>query len=39
MVSLVPTKPLTVENFHDFPALGRFAIRDLKQIVGVGVIK
>jgi len=39
MVELVPTKPLCVENFAEFPPLGRFAIRDMKQTVAVGVIK
>ena len=39
IVELEPTKPLCVETFTDFPPLGRFAIRDMRQTVGVGVIK
>jgi len=39
MVVLVPTKPLCVESFSDYPPLGRFAVRDMKQTVAVGVIK
>jgi elongation factor 1-alpha len=39
MVNLVPTKPLTVETFSDYPPLGRFAVRDMRQTVAVGVIK
>jgi elongation factor 1-alpha len=34
-----PTKPLCVESFTDFPPLGRFAVRDMRQTVAVGVIK
>jgi elongation factor 1-alpha len=39
MVRLVPSKPLCVENFADYPPLGRFAVRDMRQTVAVGVIK
>ncbi|CAH8824968.1 unnamed protein product [Trichobilharzia szidati] len=39
MVELVPTKPLCVEPFQQYPPLGRFAVRDMKQTVAVGVIK
>ncbi|XP_026056962.1 elongation factor 1-alpha-like [Carassius auratus] len=38
-VKLVPNKPLCVESFFHYPPLGRFAVRDLKQTVAVGVIK
>merc|ERR1711957_722413 len=34
-----PTKPLCVESFTDYPPLGRFAVRDMRQTVAVGVIK
>jgi len=34
-----PTKPMCVETFTDFPPLGRFAVRDMRQTVAVGVIK
>lgn len=39
LVEMVPSKPLCVEKFTDFPPLGRFAIRDMRQTVGVGVVK
>merc|ERR1712130_310640 len=39
MIDLVPQKPMVVETFSDFPPLGRFAVRDMKQTVAVGVIK
>jgi len=39
IVELEPTKPLCVETFTDFPPLGRFAVRDMRQTVAVGVIK
>ena len=39
IVEFEPTKPLCVEPFADFPPLGRFAIRDMRQTVGVGVVK
>ena len=39
MVNLVPTKPLCVESFAEYPPLGRFAVRDMRQTVAVGVIK
>jgi elongation factor 1-alpha len=39
MVTLEPTKPLCVESFNEYPPLGRFAVRDMRQTVAVGVIK
>jgi elongation factor 1-alpha len=39
MVRLVPSKPMCVETFADYPPLGRFAVRDMRQTVAVGVIK
>jgi len=39
MVELVPQKPMVVETFAQYPPLGRFAVRDMKQTVAVGVIK
>jgi len=39
MVTLEPTKPMVVESFNDYPPLGRFAVRDMRQTVAVGVIK
>lgn len=39
IVDLVPSKPMCVESFTDYPPLGRFAVRDMRQTVAVGVIK
>lgn len=39
MISLVPSKPMCVEKFSDYAPLGRFAVRDMRQTVAVGVIK
>ena len=39
MVDLVPQKPMCVEAFGTYPPLGRFAVRDMRQTVAVGVIK
>ena len=39
MVTLEPTKPMCVEAFSEYPPLGRFAVRDMRQTVAVGVIK
>jgi len=39
MVRMVPQKPMCVEAFNQYPPLGRFAVRDMKQTVAVGVIK
>ena len=39
LVKCVPTRPFCVEPFTDFPPLGRFAIRDMRQTVGVGIVK
>ena len=36
---MLPTKPMCVETFSDYPPLGRFAVRDMRQTVAVGVIK
>merc|ERR1711862_379787 len=39
IVLLTPSKPMCVEPFAEFPPLGRFAVRDMRQTVAVGVIK
>jgi len=39
MVRMIPQKPMCVETFADYPPLGRFAVRDMRQTVAVGVIK
>ncbi|KAA0193740.1 Translation elongation factor 1 alpha [Fasciolopsis buskii] len=38
-VVMVPSKPMCVETFSEHPPLGRFAVRDMKQTVAVGVVK
>ncbi|MFQ6648089.1 hypothetical protein Gotur_020920 [Gossypium turneri] len=38
-VKMVPTKPMVVETFAEYPPLGRFAVRDIWQTVAVGVIE
>ena len=39
LVRMIPQKPMCVEAFNQYPPLGRFAVRDMKQTVAVGVIK
>lgn len=39
LITLTPTKPMCVESFAEYPPLGRFAVRDMKQTVAVGVVK
>ena len=39
LCKLVPMKPFVCETFHDFPPLGRFAVRDSKHTIAVGIIK
>lgn len=39
MVNMEPSKPMCVESFQEYPPLGRFAVRDMRQTVAVGVIK
>jgi elongation factor 1-alpha len=39
MAILEPQKPMCVEAFSDYAPLGRFAVRDMRQTVAVGVIK
>ncbi len=38
LVEIVPLKPVVVERFQDFPALGRFAVRDMSRTVAVGIV-
>lgn len=38
-IVLLPKKNMCVETFKEYPPLGRFAVRDMKQTVAVGVIK
>jgi elongation factor 1-alpha len=37
-VVMSPMRPLVVESFKAYPPLGRFAVRDMKMTVAVGVI-
>jgi len=39
MINLVPSKPMCVEAFSEYQPLGRFAVRDMRQTVAVGIIK
>ncbi|CAI4055488.1 hypothetical protein SKDZ_02G2240 [Saccharomyces kudriavzevii ZP591] len=39
LVKFIPSKPMCVEAFSEYPPLGRFAVRDMRQTVAVGVIK
>lgn len=39
IINLIPSKPMCVEAFSQYPPLGRFAVRDMRQTVAVGVIK
>merc|ERR1719264_851137 len=39
IVKMLPTKPMCVEPFSQYAPLGRFAVRDMRQTVAVGVIK
>lgn len=39
LCTLRPSKPMVVETFKEYAPLGRFAVRDMKQTVAVGVVK
>jgi len=39
MVDMLPSKPMCVEKFAEYAPLGRFAVRDMRQTVAVGIIK
>merc|ERR1712066_123733 len=39
IVKMLPSKPMCVEPFQKYAPLGRFAVRDMRQTVAVGVIK
>jgi elongation factor 1-alpha len=38
IVEIRPTKPVCVEKYSEYPALGRFAMRDMGQTVAAGVV-
>lgn len=39
LIRMKPTKGMVVEKFSEYAPLGRFAVRDMRQTVAVGVIK
>jgi len=39
LVTMEPTKDMCVESYAEYPPLGRFAVRDMRQTVAVGIIK
>merc|ERR1711977_92728 len=39
LVDMAPSKPMCVESFSEYAPLGRFAVRDMRQTVAVGVIQ
>eukprot|EP01084_Bolivina_argentea_P062802 114794_1 len=39
IVLMKPTKPMVVEPYKSYAPLGRFAVRDMRQTVAVGIIK
>lgn len=39
IVKFIPSKPMCVESFTEYPPLGRFAVRDMRVTVAVGVVK
>jgi len=39
IVRMEPSKPMCVEAFSEYPPLGRFAVRDMRKTVAVGVIQ
>ncbi|KEH38842.1 GTP-binding elongation factor Tu family protein [Medicago truncatula] len=38
VVKMIPMKPMVVEGINEYPSLGRFAVRDMRQTVAVGII-
>ena len=38
VVRFVPLQPTAMENFKDFPQLGRFALRDMGTTIGAGIV-
>ena len=39
IVTCEPTKPMVVEGFTEYAPLGRFAVRDMRKTVAVGVVQ
>ncbi len=38
IVRFKPVKPMVIEKFSEFPALGRFAMRDMNRTIGIGIV-
>ncbi len=38
LVKIKPTKPIVIEKHSDFPQLGKFAIRDMGETIGAGIV-
>ncbi|MGC8586164.1 MAG: translation elongation factor EF-1 subunit alpha [Candidatus Micrarchaeia archaeon] len=38
VVKVKPTRPVVIEKFNDFKQLGRFAIRDMGETIGAGIV-
>jgi elongation factor 1-alpha len=39
LVHMKPSKPMCVESFQEYAPLGRFAVRDMRKTVAVGIIR
>jgi len=39
LATLVPSKPMCLEAYKEYPPLGRFAVRDMRQTVAVGLVQ
>jgi elongation factor 1-alpha len=39
VVKMEPLQPIAIETYQEFPALGRFAVRDMGTTVAAGVVK
>ncbi|PHT45159.1 Elongation factor 1-alpha [Capsicum baccatum] len=39
MVKIIPTKRIMVETFTEYPPLGHFVVREIRQTVTIGVVK
>ncbi len=38
IVKIVPTQPLCIEKYQEFPPLGRFAVRDMGKTIAAGIV-
>ena len=39
IIKMIPLKPMCVEPYSSCAALGRFSIRDMRETIGVGIVK